>query len=149
MSKPSFKQFHAALSAFEAGQDLEAVEEGLRDWIKGKTELSAPELEKLHAASVKGDVKARQALDAYARAKSKEKNVDSRIKKTLDAHSAHKQSLEKGFQGARAEVEAGERGSSRAYDKETGTVHRGTKAVRWDHKERKWVSDWSHVGKHD
>jgi len=82
----------------------------------------------------KGSILAKQAAAAWERTKAK-RNADANAKVAQ----------------AKAHTEVADRGSSRAYDKETGSVN-AKKAPYWDHQQNRWVKPgegiWDHVGKH-
>jgi hypothetical protein len=73
-----------------------------------------------------------------------------------DKANAGKNAVEKEKEGrfatAKAHAEVADRGSSRAYDKEQGSIKKNS-APRWDDRLKKWVKPgegtWDHVGKHD
>lgn len=154
MQQLTFRQFSEAFDAAVTGAERPAfVTEGpIWDKIKAaagaKTnrELQPAELEKLHALSVKGNLAARKDLDAYLKAKEKEGALTGRLARIAAAHKAHADNMEKNFQMARAGAEADDRGSSRAYDRETGTVKK--REVRWDPETKRWVHAWAEIGKH-
>lgn len=155
MTKLTFKQYTEALAAAETNGSIpDFITEGpIWDKIKAtakrnaaaKTELSPEELERLHALSVKGNLEARRDLTAYLRQKQKEGKVTGRLARVAKAHAAHDKDIEGKFQRTRAEIEAAERGSSRAFDRETGSMKK--RDVRWDPDAKRWVHSWNSVGK--
>ena len=145
MSQLTFKQYSEALTiAMAGGECPDFLSEGpIWDKIKavakkttaGKTEMKPEELEKLHALSIRGNVEARRDLDAYLKAKEKEGPLTGRAARVAAAHRHHSKNLETGFQQARSSTQ----------EKPGAPKKRDT---RWDPETRRWVHDWSEIGKH-
>jgi len=146
--KLSFKQFSEAYDAADRGEDpsdaimegpfWDAVKKKVAD-IKSAARLSDDEVRKLAKASVGGDAEARRHLMAYADAAKKAKKLTPSQEKLLAAHHAELDAKDAKWRDAASRAEVGQRGSSRAYDRETGSVKRAPKG-RDD--------PWAHVGKH-
>lgn len=134
----TFKQYHAFLEA-----PLDEADQLNEIWpFKNKEEKAKAEREKLVLMAKKGDLKAKMKL------------ADVEKAEQLAAAQKAKTEKEKNerFATAKAHAEVADRGSSRAYDKETGSARRN-QAPRWSRELNKWVKPgedaWAHVGKHD
>ncbi len=146
--KLSFKQFSEAYDAAVSGEDpsdaimegpfWDAVKKKVAD-IKSSARLSDDEVHKLAKASVGGDPAARRHLLAYAKAAKAAKKLTPAQEKILAAHDTELDAKDKKWRDAAARTEVGQRGSSRAYDRETGSVKRPPKG-RDD--------PWAHIGPH-
>jgi hypothetical protein len=102
----SFKQYSAYLEAPLTEDDHLNEIWGFRN----KQEAALARRDKLRLQAKRGDLKARKELDDMSHAEKVRKAQQSRKDST--------------FNVARDEVEASERGSSRRYDAETGSVKR-------------------------
>lgn len=146
--KLSFKQFSEAFDAAERGEDpsaaimegpfWDAVKKKVAD-IKSSARLSDDEMHKLAKASVGGNAEARRHLMAYADAAKKAKKLTPSQEKILAAHHTQLDAKDKKWREAQARTEVDSRGSSRAYDREAGSIKREPK---------KRDDPWAHVGVH-
>jgi hypothetical protein len=108
-------------------------EERLDEWPwSNPAEKQKAKMEKLRMLAKRGDLRAKKELGDMEHAEKIERMRGER----------DEQSKERRFQGARADAEAGERGSSRAYDQETGSM-RSKMAPKWNAVTRKWETPGS------
>lgn len=152
MNTLTFKQFNllSELAEIENHDELlarleESIVKKAIGAIKGAMGALNPSDEKLQQLqqdlASKDPRIARTALKALTSYKGKDKLKAELIakagKKSIDQRNA---STNAKMNQAKAETEVADRGSSHAYDKETGTV-RSKSAPRWDKTQNKWVKD--------
>lgn len=123
MSHPSFKQFNAYI---ETPLDEERVDE-IFGMFKSKEAKEKAEKQKLELLAKRGNLAAQMKLRQL------QKNAE--VASARDK--AERDSKEVSFKTAKANVEHGERGSSRAYDAETGSAGRKF-APRWNGAKKTW-----------
>lgn len=123
MTRVTFKQFNAFIEA-----PLIEDEQLNEIWpFRSKEEKEKAQRQKLELLARRGDLQAKAQL----------LKLQKDDEKRAAAQKAQDAAKEKSWQTKKAEVEAGERGSSRAFDRETGsTAHRF--APRWNASKREW-----------
>lgn len=134
----TFKQYNAFLE-----MPLDASEEQLSEvfgLFKNAEERKKAEMQKLQLLADRGNESAKMKL----------RKLQFDADKEASAHGASEKDKNDRFASAKAHAEVADRGSSRAYDKETGSVSKNA-APRWDHAQNRWVKPgedaWAHVGK--
>jgi hypothetical protein len=155
----SFKEFSTAYDRIQSGADTSDLDPDLVEGISSLHEDQATEL--LNRAR-NGDKVAAQKLDALLADLKKRDRLKGSIELTAKAfqamkdkvagrENAEKEKTDSAWKNAQSHVEAGERGSSRAYDMETGSVKRKM-APKWNAVTKKWETPgsdtWDHVAKH-
>lgn len=133
----TFKQYYAYLEA-----PLDETSQINELWLfKNQKEKEKAERQKLELLVKRGDLKAKAKLDALE----KTERIASATKKNIEKEKDQR------FATAKAHIEARDRGSSRAYDNETGSLSRN-QTPHWSHEHNKWIKPgedaWAHVGKH-
>ena len=123
MSKLTFKQFNDFV---EAPLDEEQIDE-VFGIFKNKEQKEKAERKRLELLASKGNESAKMQL----RKLEKDDEVRGATKKSISTLK------DRTFSAAKADVEAGERGSSRAYDTETGSAGRKFEP-RWNGSKREW-----------
>lgn len=124
MSRVTFKQFNAFMDAPLAEEEQLDEIFGI---FKSKEEKEKAERQKLELLAKKGNLQAQLKL----------RQLQKDDERRSAAAKAQDTAKERSFQLKKAEVEAGERGSSRAFDKEAGSA--GAKmAPRWNAARGEW-----------
>jgi hypothetical protein len=121
----TFKQFSAYLEI--PLEEEEARLDEIFGMFKSKEQKEKAERQKLELLAKRGNEVAKMKL----------RKLQADDEKAAAAAGAQKSAKDRSWQAKQAEVEAGERGSSRAYDRETGSAHT-TMKPRWNGAKGEW-----------
>lgn len=121
----TFKQFSTYLEI--PIEEEEARLDEIFGMFKSKEQKEKAERQKLELLAKRGNEVAKMKL----------RKMQADDEKAAAAVGAQRTAKDRSWKSKQAEVEAGERGSSRAYDRETGSA-RHTIAPRWNAQKREW-----------
>lgn len=149
----TFKQFSEAYDRYHAGEDVSDIDQTI---VEGFFASDESRVKALHDKAQKGDRNAANQLTTLLKQLADKKKIKGNIEMlarsfddikkryaSADQAQAEREKAKAAdknqqWNSARASREAEDRGSSRAYDREAGSVKRN-QAPRWDKETKSWV----------